>query len=258
MNSATISQLQERLRNHSLYEAIQDQNNLKVFMQHHVYAVWDFMSLIKALQRHLAPNNIPWTQPKNARFANFINTLVLEEESDLALTDAIDSTHASHFQSYCQAMHEVGADTKPIFEFTKCVHEQGLNDALKLPSVPKSASQFMHFTFSVIDHNEVHMLAAAIAYGREILVPQLYRSIQQQLPNCATHTHALHAYLQRHIELDEQEHGPLAMQMVQELCGDSRKKQAQAIDVAEQALTTRIKFWNGIHDAISSEVRIAV
>ena len=250
--SPRYNSLRENLRKHLLYDAIHNENNLKVFMEHHVYAVWDFMSLIKALQNHIAPTKIPWAPPKNPRYANFINKLVLEEESDHALTDTVDATHASHFESYCQAMIEVGANIQPILNFIECISKESIDTALNQPSIPIPAKRFMTYTFDIIGRNQPHLLAAALAYGREALVPQLYKSLLEGLQISQSDAPNLYAYLKRHIQLDEQEHGPLAILMVQELCDGSAEKQAEAMEVAEQSLATRLEFWNGIHDALSS------
>lgn len=219
-------------------------------MEHHVYAVWDFMSLIKSLQIHIAPTNLPWVPPKNPRYANFINQLVLEEESDYALTDTVGSTHASHFESYRQAMVEAGANIHPISRFVNMVGDEGLETALQTTDIPAPAKRFMAFTFDIIGRNQPHLLAAALAYGREALVPQLFRSLLEGLQISPSDAPNLYGYLERHIQLDEQEHGPLAVLMVQELCEGSTEKQAEAMDVAEQALAARLDFWNGIHEAL--------
>lgn len=250
--------LRESLSKHPLYAAIHNENNLKVFMEHHVYAVWDFMSLIKSLQKHFAPSKFPWIPPKNSRYANFINKLVLEEESDDALIDSVDATYASHFESYCQAMLEAGANIHPILKFIEVVGNDGLDTALEVADVPTPAKQFMMFTFDIIGRNQPHLLAAALAYGREALVPQLYRSILGGLQISPSDAPNLYAYLNRHIQLDEQEHGPLATQMVQELCDGADEKLNEAMEVAEQAVATRLEFWNGIHDALRPNVCFAI
>jgi len=108
----------------------------------------------------------------------------------------------------------------------------------------------MSFTFDVIGRNQAHLLAAVLAYGRETLVPQLFRSLIEGLQVNASEAPGLYGYLERHVQLDEQEHGPLAVLMVQELCEGSSKKLAEAMDVAEQALAARLDFWNGIHAAL--------
>jgi hypothetical protein len=250
MDSPRYKSLNEQLSKHPLYGAIQNENNLRVFMEHHVYAVWDFMSLIKSLQCHIAPATLPWVPPKNSRYANFINQLVLEEESDHALTDTTGSTHASHFESYCHAMVEAGANIHTISRFIDVISDKGLETALQMTDIPAPARKFMSFTFDIIGRNQAHLLAAVLAYGREALVPQLFRSLIEGLQVNASEAPSLYGYLERHIQLDEQEHGPLAVLMVQELCEGSGKKLAEATDVAEQALAARLEFWNGIYAAL--------
>lgn len=221
-------------------------------MQHHVYAVWDFMSLIKSLQSHLAPTTLPWVPPRDARFANFINQLVLDEESDYAFTESIPSTHTSHFDAYCQSMAEIGADINQISRFIDIVGNKGLESALTIDETPSSARQFMTFTFDIIDSNRPHQIAAVLAYGRETLVPQMFRSLINGLKIKPSEAPSLFSYLERHIQLDEQDHGPVATLMVQELCEGSKEKQAEAMVAAEQALAARLDFWNGIQAALSA------
>jgi pyrroloquinoline quinone (PQQ) biosynthesis protein C len=130
------------------------------------------------------------------------------------------------------------------------VGDEGLEAALQMNDIPAPARQFMSFTFDVIGRNQAHLLAAVLAYGRETLVPQLFRSLIEGLQVNASEAPGLYGYLERHVQLDEQEHGPLAVLMVQELCEGSSKKLAEAMDVAEQALAARLDFWNGIHAAL--------
>jgi len=249
--SSRYQSLLEQLNKHSLYGYLANTNNLKIFMEHHVYAVWDFMSLIKALQFHLAPTNIPWIPTKNSRYTNFINQLVLEEESDEALTNTADFTHASHFEGYLKAMTDIGANTRTILQFINTVEIHGLKTALQTQNIPYSAKNFMRFTFEIIECNQSHLLAALLAYGRETLVPELFQSIQNGLQLSQSDAPNLHAYLARHIQLDKHEHGPLAVLIANELCGNSREKQSDAVKVAEQALASRLDFWDGIQTALT-------
>jgi len=250
--------LQHQLGTHGLYGGINSEINLRIFMQHHVFAVWDFMSLIKSLQQHISPSTLPWVPPNNARYANFINQLVLEEESDYALTDVHKTSHdkeyskeySSHFESYLHAMTEIGADTQPITTFIDTVKTQGLEDALQLSCVPEPSKKFMRFTFKIIESNKPYLIAASLAYGREDLVPLLFQCLEDGLQISPTKAPNLYAYLKRHIQLDGEEHGPLAIQLLKELCEDSTHKQAAAIEVAEQALEVRLKFWDEIQSAL--------
>ena len=239
-----------KLSRHSLYGAIQNKKNLRVFMEHHVYAVWDFMSLIKELQAQVAPAGSPWLPSKNARYVNFTNKLVLEEESDYALAGLEEGAYASHFESYLQAMIEVGADVDPVLGFIDKVREKGLDAALQLSDIPEPAKRFMLFTFDVIGRSQLHYLVAVLAYGRESIIPQLYRSFQEGLQVLPSEAPIFYGYLKRHIFLDEQEHGPVIVNMVQSLSEGSMEKQAEVVAVAEQALVVRLEFWDEIHAAL--------
>ncbi len=240
----------DQLGNHPLYRAIDDQKKLRIFMEHHVFAVWDFMSLIKALQQHLTPLKIPWTPPANPHFVKFINQLVLDEETDDKLNT--DGAPLSHFESYVKAMHEIGANTAVITEFVSAVDKYGWHAAMHNKNIPLPAKKFMQFTFEIIAGNQAHLLATVLAYGRETLVPVLFRSIQQNLPVSSSDAPHLYAYLRRHIELDEQQHGPIVAQMARELCAGSIRLQHQAATITQQALATRLVFWDEIYQAVDS------
>ena len=55
-----IKDYQSELHKHVVYQQIKHPKDLAVFMEHHVFAVWDFMSLAKALQRNLTSVDLPW------------------------------------------------------------------------------------------------------------------------------------------------------------------------------------------------------
>jgi hypothetical protein len=249
--SSRHASLRARISEHPLYAALHTESNLRVFMEHHVYAVWDFMSLIKSLQMAIAPTSVPWVPPGHAHHVRFINQLVLEEESDHALTDDGSALYASHFESYLQAMKEVGANVCPVSAFVDRVRDEGLDGALESPWIPAPAREFMRFTFEIIEHGRPHLLAAVLAHGREALLPRLFRSLRKGLALQPRHAPHLYGYFARHIELDEQEHGPLVVRMMQDLCEGSPVKQAEAVDVAERALAARLRFWDGIHQALA-------
>ena len=65
---------------HSLNRALETPADLRCFMEFHVFAVYDFMSLIKRLQKDLTCLDIPWLPP-NRKHARLINEIVMGEVS---------------------------------------------------------------------------------------------------------------------------------------------------------------------------------
>lgn len=106
---AEMQCMRAQLADHPLYGAVQQLSDLRCFMEHHVYSVWDFMSLLKHLQGLLAPTGHPWLPSPDPRLRRFVNELVLEEESDCVAGEG-GERYLSHFELYLEAMAEVGAD----------------------------------------------------------------------------------------------------------------------------------------------------
>jgi Protein of unknown function (DUF3050) len=63
----TLAPLRHALLNHPIYGEVDSLNRLREFMQMLVFAVWDFMSLVKRLQNELTSNSLPWIPPLSAR-----------------------------------------------------------------------------------------------------------------------------------------------------------------------------------------------
>ena len=166
-----ISSFQTQLEQHPIYGAVQTLDDLRCFMEHHVYSVWDFMSLIKELQHLLAPARAPWVPLGDATVRRFINELVLEEESD---STNREGELSSHLELY---LREVGANPEPFLAFLERVKKQGIDQALTLSSVPLPSRQFTQQTFAFIQSNQAHQVAAALALGREHIIPAMFRAI---------------------------------------------------------------------------------
>nr|CRH04618.1 conserved protein of unknown function [Candidatus Magnetococcus massalia] len=247
-----ILPLKEQLDRHPVYGKVKDARSLRLFMQHHVFSVWDFMSLLKSLQHHIAPSSQLWTPQPNPHFARFINEIVVEEECDEALPGPRGETrYASHYQLYLEAMEEVEADTQPVRQFVEQVKREGVHTFLKQAALPPAARSFMQSTFGFIQSGKPHVVAAAFALGREHIIPPMFRALLKEMQITQQQAPVFHYYLTRHIDLDGDHHGPLSMQLLTELCGGDKTKIQEAEDAAIQAIQARIIFWYGVGDSLT-------
>lgn len=248
-----LKPLHERLAAHPVYARVQNERDLRVFMEHHVYPVWDFMSLVKYLQGVIAPVNVPWIPRGDAAVRRFINEIVLEEESDEGVPGADRAFNfASHFELYCAAMREVGADPMPALAFVDAAGADGIDAALAGMPLPKPARDFMQTTFGFIATGKPHVVAAAFSLGREQVIPAMFRALLARLGVNREQAPAFHYYLERHIHLDEGAHAPLALRLLESLCGDDPLRREEAEQAAQQALTARIRFWDGVLEALEA------
>jgi hypothetical protein len=244
-----ILSFKNRLEDHPVYAAVASIEDLQCFMQHHVYSVWDFMSLIKYLQSVIAPTRYPWTPHGDANVRRFINELVLEEESD---ETSKPGEFSSHFELYTNAMHEIGANTSMSADFISAVRQDGIDKALALPGIPSPSREFTSTTFRFIQANKPHQVAAALALGREHIIPCMFRSILKRMSVSESQAPIFHFYLNRHIHLDEDFHAPLSLRLLNSLCANDAQKSQEAIDAAHDAVNARIKFWDGVLEAIKT------
>tara|TARA_B100000963_G_scaffold341991_1_gene342337 strand:- start:13653 stop:14501 length:849 start_codon:yes stop_codon:yes gene_type:complete len=246
---AEINDYKNRLINHNLYKKINSINDLKLFMEGHVYAVWDFMSLVKKLQQNLTCTNIPWFPSKTPLAARLINDIVLCEETD----QFNNGKYMSHFEMYISSMIEIGASTKEIINFVKKLEaNKDLNDSILKSKIPNFAKDFMIHTFNIINSNKNHVIAAAFTFGREDLIPDIFVEMVKSINNKENiKCNNLIYYLERHIEVDSEEHGPMALKMIKELCGNDEKKWNEALNASILSLEQRINLWNGIEKSLN-------
>ncbi|WP_306349833.1 DUF3050 domain-containing protein [Flavobacterium sp. '19STA2R22 D10 B1'] len=252
----SIQPLKKRLLEHSLYKKVQNIDDLHRFLESHVFAVWDFMSLLKALQSKLTCTVTPWLPTGNPEIRYLINEIVLAEETDLTL----DGKRQSHYEMYLDAMVSCGADTQTIENFiTEVVSLQNIFVAIKQSDLHINIKTFLDFTFRVIEEGKPHEIAAAFTFGREDLIPSMFTEIlknfQENFPE--KDLSKLIYYFERHIELDADEHGPMALQMVSELCGEDAHKWKEVEEVSTQALEVRIGLWNAIEEKIVDQATMA-
>jgi hypothetical protein len=243
--------LREDLKNHQLYKKLNSIEDIKTFMEAHVYAVWDFMSLLKALQINLTTVSIPWIPKKNTNLVRFINEITLAEESDVNK----DGVLKSHYEMYLDAMQEMIADCSKVAGFIDEISKgEDVVKSLEKLSIHKSIKDFVTYTFKIIETKEDHKIAAAFTFGREDIIPDMFIKIVDEttLKSNKKFDNFIY-YLERHIELDGDEHGPLSLQMIEELCGNDDKKWQEVLEVAKDSLQVRIDLWSAVVEELKSK-----
>jgi len=249
--SQTITGLRNKLLSHRVYGMLTDMTALRIFMEHHCYPVWDFMSLLKCLQNKLTCTEVPWQTPENVQAARMINEIVVAEETDVRRDG---HGHASHYELYIEAMQEIGASTETLCRFADLIAEgMPWPQAMKRAGVPAPAAEFMSHTLEMCQDHPAYEVAAFFLFGRENLIPDMFRKIVEGLAETeSVSIDAFRYYLDRHIGIDEEEHGPAGVRMMKSLCGDNDMRWRLVKRAAEESLMARINLWDGIAEAIEA------
>ena len=232
------------LLEHPLYREIDGIGALRIFMEHHVFAVWDFMSLLKGLQRRLCCVEVPWLPASDPLATRFLNEIVLAEESD----EDGRGGFLSHFGLYRRAMTGCGADTRVIDRFlAELSRGCSVRAALESVGVADCVRRFVGRTFEVIEGGNLCAIASAFTFGREDLLPELFQRIVDRL-NVETGggLDDFRYYLHRHIGLDGDEHGPMAGRLIVSLCGSDESRWRAVEEAAVAALKVRLDLWDGV------------
>jgi len=245
-----LEPLRSGLLAHSVYEHLGTCQALRTFMEYHVFAVWDFMSLLKSLQRRLTCVDVPWIPQGHSSGCRLVNEIVVGEESD---ADG-QGGFASHFELYHRAMRRFGADTQPIDRFLARLQDgQTLEAAFAAAAVPEEVREFVRHTFRVIDQGRLVEIAAAFTFGREDLLPAVFPRIVERLQaDAGGGLDDFRYYLLRHVELDGDEHGPLALRWISQMCDGDPERWADATQAAVASLAARHRLWDAIEAAVTS------
>jgi hypothetical protein len=253
--SDNLAPLTCKIVHHPLYQEITSITNLRLFMEQHVFAVWDFMCLLKELHRRIVSTAAPWFPPTDALSANFIGSILAEEEGDVTESG---TEYLSHYEMYIKAMKQINADSQPITTLQDLLKQgSSIDQALQHLSLKQSTQDFVLTTFSFFTA-EVHELASAFVYGREGITAAMFAPLITQLElemkqQNRSQLSTLIYYFKRHIELDNNEHYPKAIKMLDNLIKGDQKKLQEAEDAAVKALTARDKFLTGILETIPNK-----
>lgn len=240
---------------HPLYSHLQNVESLRLFMEHHVWAVYDFMCLAKRLQRAFTPTGFPWKPPREPEIARLMNEIILGEETDVGP----DGTAGSHFDFYLEAMSEVGADPAPVQRYLQALEAgRSWQGSLQNSGAPSAGAAFARETLESIETHNLAYVTGAFTFGRETLIPDLFlqfvRSLNTSHPGQFTR---LVYYFQRHIEVDGEEHGPLALKMLEKTVSSRHGTVEDALEGAQMELLKRMRLWNAILEILQVPARAA-
>jgi hypothetical protein len=237
-----IRERKEHLRTHRVFSSLRSVHDLRKFMEWHVFAVWDFMTLLKRLQQEFTCTNVIWTPPAFPELAHLINQIVCGEETDQTPTPHV---HSSHFELYLAAMKEVSADTRPIESFIRLI-SSGVppETALEDCSVPHGVRAFVGHTLAIARNAQPSEVLGSFFHGREDIVPQMFEEIITRSSISASTAPYFYFYLKRHIELDSGEHGPAAQRMIDLICGKDAALRLSLLSTALTSVQARIGFWD--------------
>jgi len=236
-----IEPVRREVVDHRVYGELTGTERVQTFLASHVYAVWDFMSLLKSLQRELTCVEVPWVPSGPTSSRRLINEIVLIEESD-----EFGEGFISHFELYLDGMDQAEAGTATVRSFLDLLRGgTPVLEALGKAGVPQGAADFVRATWEIIEGAPVHCKAAAFAFGREDLIPEMFAQVVK-IPDPEGRLTLFKDYLVRHIEVDGEQHTPMAMQMLIDLCGDDTAKWSQCAETVRTALRARVALWSSI------------
>ncbi|HEX4816297.1 MAG TPA: DUF3050 domain-containing protein [Nonomuraea sp.] len=241
-----VEPIRDKILAHPLYTSLNDLGDVVTFMEHHVFAVWDFMSLLKTLQNRLTCVRVPWVPEGPRTSRRLVNEIVLVEESD-----TLGHGYTSHFELYVDGMRQAGADTRPVEAFIAQLRAGAtVTGGLAAADVPRPAAAFVETTWRIIAEAPLHCQAAAFAFGREDLIPDMFDRVLR-IDRHADALATFRDYLERHIEVDGEQHTPMAMQMLVDLCGDEPATWDECADTLTTALEARHALWDAIAERIA-------
>jgi hypothetical protein len=235
--------LRAQLLAHPIYTRVTTAGDARRFMEIHCFAVWDFMSLLKSLQRRLTCVELPWLPPIDVNAARLINEIVLAEESD----EDGRGRYAGHYDLYVEAMGHVGADHRPIERFVNALRAHvDVERAFVVAGVPDAARAFVRTTLDIAMNGKTHEVASAFFLGREDVIPSMFDQLRASLAGEPRLIERLSYYLSRHVEIDGDKHGPAAERLLRALCDEDAEKWRDANAAACRSLRARIALWDGV------------
>jgi hypothetical protein len=240
-----LGALRAALLDHPIYTHVASVADLRMFMEDHVFAVWDFMSLLKRLQQEMTCISVPWFLAANTKAARLINDIVIGEETDVGP----DGSYISHLALYLRAMRDIGASTRRFEKFRSLVFVGiPVEVALARIGAPPHVQAFVAHTIALANSGSTEEVLAAFFCGREDIIPEMFRRLLDTLYGVKHNSDRLRHfiyYIDRHIKLDGESHGPMGHELMDDLIANSPHRGELALQAACSSIKARIGLCNG-------------
>jgi hypothetical protein len=204
-----------------------------------------FMSLLKRLQQDMTCIKVPWFPADNSTAARLINDIVIGEETDVGP----DGSYVSHLALHLRAMGDIGTSTRQFEKFRSLVlNGVPVEAALTRIGAPPHVQTFGAHTMTLANSGSTKEVLAAFFYGREDIIPEMFRRLLDTLYGAKQNNDRLRHfiyYIDRHIELDGDSHGPKRHELLNDLIANSPHRGERALQAACSSIKARIGLWNG-------------
>lgn len=246
---ATLHELNEKMCTHRVFGMVKDKEDLKLFMQTHAYAVWDFMLLLKRIQSEYTGYRFPWTPPRIPENARLINEIVLSEETE----EIAPGVFGSHFELYRAAMEEVGADCEKIDAFLMNLRfgvppEAAIATVFTNEDDPVRAAimDYVAATTTAATRGTTEQVLAYFVFGREDPIPAMFSALRDNMGELKQQAPNFVKYLELHIQLDGEHHGKASVKMLANEVGGNPTRTINALKAGIAATQARIALWDSI------------
>ncbi len=248
-NKKKLNDIKHKISAHPLFASKLEPKHICKFMESHIFAVWGFMSILKSLQKIITPDNLPWMPNKNTKngLVNFVNEIILCEESDYI--EGIG--FISHFEIYLLAMKNMGAKTDQLDKLIARITDNGYNENyLDDINASVEVKSFLKHDLEVSINGTLPEIIGAFTLGREKVIPNMFSYILPAIKETSTSKYLI-TYLERHIDIDGDRHGPLSMKLLNTSC--DKKQLSLAYATAIKSLELRLLVWDKVYDDIRVE-----
>ncbi|WP_081210590.1 DUF3050 domain-containing protein [Salegentibacter sediminis] len=235
----------KNFRNYPIHHYINNKQQLQVFMEHQVFAVWANMSLLNSLKEEFTKTTNPWLPIGDPDLRYLINKIILQEES----ARNYSGNHQSKFEIYLDAMAATGANTENITNFLRHVsHGTDIFLIIAASKMPIRIKRFIKTIFDIISEGKSHKIATAFVYSQAgISALNLIKTILE-IEKETTIDLKLYKY---YLHLEAESDLSSSFEILEILCGKSMEKWKDTEAIAEIITKNQQTLMEGIETELT-------